>query len=299
MSSPRTRRVHRFFDEIKHHNQNIRVARGNNVAEFVEFFKEKFTHGEYYFTKFIWYLTTPVNSLRGYHFNESDSPSSVLSNIMQEFFDLLKNTPELPQIGVPFIKIIEAFSLPTHDTFNKEDYIARCNVIVDNFISDKKLDIDDGVAKSIKMFFTNVVSILSDFIYTRNLQIIPEARIAIGVIMERIWPILEVLIHVIKINKPYHKIIQGFTIEDLIAYGKAEREKDINELKKRNSKTYRLDEYQINQGLDELAEERQEERDERRQQRKYEGKEGGRRRLKTRSIKTIKRRAYKKRSYKK
>lgn len=300
MSSPRTRRVHRFFDEIKHHNQNIRVARGNNVAEFVEFFKEKFTDGEHDFTKFIWYLSTPIYSLRGYPFSESDySPPSVLINIMKEFFDLLKNTPELPQIGVPFIKIIEAFSLPTHDTFNKEDYIARCNVIVDNFISDKKLDIDDGVAKSIKMFFTNVVSILSDFIYTRNLQIIPEARIAVGVRMESICLILGHLIHVITINKPYHKIIQGFTIEDLIAYGKAEREKDINELKKRNSKTYRLDEYQINQGLDELAEERQEERDERRQQRKYEGKEGGRRRLKTRYIKTIKRRAYKKRSYKK
>ena len=301
MSSPRTRRVHHKLDSLegKYHAQIIRVARENNVADFVEFFKEKF--GEQDFTKFIWYLSTPIYSLRGYPFSESDySPPSVLINIMKEFFDLLKNTPDLPQIVKPFIDIINIYGEPSHETFSSENYTRACNKIIDTFISDKQLDTTNvELATHIQLFFNNVVSILIDFIYERQLQKNPEARIAVGVRMESICLILGHLIHVITINKPYHKIIQGFTIEDLIAYGKAEREKDINELKKRNSKTYRLDEYQINQGLDELAEERQEERDERRQQRKYEGKEGGRRRLKTRSIKTIKRRAYKKCSYKK
>ena len=296
MSSPRTRRVHL---ESKYHNQNIRVARGNNVAEFVEFFKEKF--GEQDFTKFIWSLSTPIYSSRGYPFSESDySPPSVLINIMKEFFDLLKNTPDLPQIVRPFIDIIDIYGKPrAHETFSSEKYTGACNEIIDTFISDKQLDTTNvELATHIQLFFNNVVSILINFIYERQLQKNPEARIAVGVRMESICLILGNLIHVITINKPYHKIIQGFTIEDLLAYGKAEREKDVNELKKRNSKTYyRPDEYRINQGLDELAEERQEERDERRLQRKP-GKEGGRR-LKMRSIKTIKRRAYKKRSYKK
>ena len=147
---------------------------------------------------------------------------------------------------------------------------------------------------SITLFFSNVVSILIDFIYTRNLQDIPEARIVVKIRMDAICSILGELIHLIAKNTPYHKIIQGFTIDDLIKYGKAERAKDIKELKIKNEKP-NMDEFAIVQGLNELAEERQEDRDERRRQRKRAGKEGGRR-LKMRSIK---RRAYKKRSYKK
>ena len=128
-----------------------------------------------------------------------------------------------------------------------------------------------------------------DFMYTRNLQDIPEARIVVKVRMGSICSILGELIHIIAKTRPYHKIIQGFTIDDLIKYGKAERDTDIKELKIKNQKSY-MDEFAIVQGLNELAEQRQEDRNERRLQRKHAGKEGGRR-LKMRSIK---RRAYKK-----
>jgi hypothetical protein len=281
------RRKPPFFNERGNHIRNIRDARATNVARFVEFYKENFTRGEYSFKTFIFYLISPIVSVQGDYFSEFDSPPSFLTNIMNEFFELLKNTPELPHIGVLFTRIIEVFSLPSHGAFNKEVYIEQCNVLVDNFISDisdKKLKIDDDVAKNIKLFFTNVASILSDFIYERKLQIIPEARIAVGVRMNHILPILEGLIDIINKNKPYHKIIQGFTIYDLIQYGNTEREHDISEIKKRSRKYY-LDEYTINQGLDELAEERQQEREIRRIQRTY-APEGGRRRmLKMRSIK--------------
>jgi hypothetical protein len=129
--------------------------------------------------------------------------------------------------------------------------------------------------------------------YTRNLQDIPEARIVVKVRMDSICSILGELIRIIAKTRPYHKIIQGFTIDDLIKYGKAERDTDIKELKIKNEKTY-MDEFEIVQGLNELAEERQEHRNERRRQRKHAGKEGGRR-LKMRSIK---RRVNKKHSYK-
>ena len=204
---------------------------------------------------------------------------------MKEFFDLLKNTPELPQIEDPFRDIINIYGKPSHETFSREVYIQECNKIIDKFISDKKINAE--LATSIKMFFSNVVSILIDFIYKRKLQHDPEARIAVKSRMNSICPVLGVLI---SITKKKHKIIQGFTIEDLIIYGKAERERDINEL----TKDKRMDEFEIVQGLNELAEERQKHRDERRRQRKHAGKEGGRR-LKMRSIK---RRVNKKRSYK-
>ena len=173
MSSPRTRRVHHKLDSLegKYHAQIIRVARENNVADFVEFFKEKF--GEQDFTKFIWYLSTPIYSLRGYPFSESDySPPSVLINIMKEFFDLLKNTPDLPQIVRPFIDIIDIYGKPrAHETFSSEIYTRACNKIIDTFISDKQLDTTNvELATHIQLFFNNVVSILIKFIYERQLQ---------------------------------------------------------------------------------------------------------------------------------
>lgn len=288
----KTRRPTSTYFEKDYYNRNIINARANIVAEFVEFFKENF--GEESFTKFIWLLSTPISSTRGYPF--SDSPPSFLIDIMKEFFDLLKNTPELPQIAGPFRDIIEKFGPKTsYDPFSPEDYNKECNEIVDKFISVKKLDTNGELAKSIKLFFSNVVSILINFIDKKSLQYNPEARIAVQSRMKDICLISQELIHVLNQNKQNHKIIQGFTIEDLIIYGKAEREKNIKKLKEIDAAYYR-DEYQISQGLLELAEERQEERDERRRQRAYVGKEGGRR-LKMRSIK--RRRAYKKRSYKK
>jgi hypothetical protein len=271
--------------ETEHRNRLIKVASAYNVADFIEFFKENFTYGEHNFTTFIRDLTTPVFSLRGYAYSEHNSPPSFVVNIMKEFFDLLKNTPELPQIIGPFRDIIDIYGKPSYETFSREVYIQECNKIVDKFISDKKINAE--LATSIKMFFSNVVSILIDFIYKRKLQNDPEARIAVNSRMNSICPVLGVLI---SITKKKHKIIQGFTIEDLIIYGKAERERDINELKKDK----RMDEFAIVQELNELAERRQKERDERRQQRAA-GHDGGRR-LKMRS----KMRAYKKRScYKK
>ena len=292
--SKKTRRPTSTYFEKDYYNRQIKTARANNVAEFVEFFKEKF--GEGAFTRFIWQLSTPISSTRGYSF--SDSPPSFLIDIMKEFFDLLKNTPELPQIAGPFKDIIEKFGPKTsYDPFSPEDYNKECNEIVDKFISVKKLDTNGQLAKIIRLFFSNVVSILINFINKKSLQYNPEARIAVQSRMKDICLILQELIQLVNQNKKYHKIIQGFTIEDLIIYGKAEREKDIKKLKEIDAAYYR-DEYQISQGLLELAEERQEERDERRRQREYAGQEGGRR-IKMHSRSYYKKRTCKRCAYKK
>ena len=292
MSLSRKRKLPRSFDEKAHRSRLVKLARADNVADFVEFFKENFTYGEHNFTTFIQDLTTPVFSLRGYAYSEPDSPPSFVVNIMKEFFDLLKNTPELPQIVGPFRDIIDIYGKPSYETFSREVYIQECNKIVDKFISDKKINAE--LATSIKMFFSNVVSILIDFIYKRKLQHDPEARIAVKSRMDSICSILGVLIHLIATTTPYHKIIQGFTIDDLIKYGKAERDRDIGGLKLKN-KTPHMSEFEIVQGLIELNDQRHEDRVERRRQRKRASEEGGRR-LKMRSIK---RRTNKKHSYKK
>ena len=293
--SKKTRRPTRTTTNFEkdYYNRNIRSARANNVAEFVEFFKENF--GEESFTRFIWQLSTPVASTKGYNF--SDSPSFLI-DITKEFFDLLKNMPDLPRIVVPLREIIENYGPKTlhGPPLSPDKYMKECDEIVDKFISGNKLDANSELATSIKLFFTRVVSILLDFIDKNSVKNTPEARIAVQQIMKGIFSVFEKLIRLLNENKKYHKMIQGFTVEDLIKYGKAERESDIKKLKEEDAAYYRS-EYQISQGLFELAEKRQEERDERRQQRVHAGLEGGRR-LKMHSRK-YKKRSHKIRAYKK
>ena len=293
--SKKTRRPTRTTTNFEkdYYNRNIRSARANNVAEFVEFFKENF--GEESFTRFIWLLSTPVASTKGYNF--SDSPSFLI-DITKEFFDLLKNMPDLPRIVVPLREIIENYGPKTlhGPPLSPDKYMKECDEIVDKFISGNKLDANSELATSIKLFFTRVVSILLDFIDKNSLKHTPEARIAVQVRMKGICSVFEKLIRLLNENKKYHKMIQGFTVEDLIKYGKAERESDIKKLKEEDAAYYR-DEYQISQGLNELAEKRQEERDERRQQRVHAGLEGGRR--KKMHSRKYKNRSHKMRAYKK
>ena len=291
--SKKTRRPTNTYFEKDYYNRHIRSARAKNVAEFVEFFKENF--GEESFTRFIWLLSTPVASTQGYNF--SDSPSFLI-DITKEFFDLLKNMPDLPRIVVPLREIIENYGPKTlyGPPLSREKYMKECDEIVDKFISGNKLDANSELATSIKLFFTRVVSILLDFIDKNSLQHTPEARIAVQQRMKGICSVFEKLIQLLNQNKKYHKMIQGFTVEDLIKYGKAERESDIKKLKEEDAAYYR-DEYQISQGLNELAEKRQEERDERRQQRVHAGLEGGRR--KKMHSRKYKNRSHKMRAYKK
>ena len=292
--SKKTRRPTNTYFEKDYYNRHIRSARAKNVAEFVEFFKENF--GEESFTRFIWLLSTPVASTQGYNF--SDSPSFLI-DITKEFFDLLKNMPDLPRIVVPLREIIENYGPKTlyGPPLSREKYMKECDEIVDKFISDNKLDANSELATSIKLFFTRVVSILLDFIDKNSLKNTPEARIAVQQIMKGIFSVFEKLIRLLNENKKYYKMIQGFTVEDLIKYGKAERESDIKKLKEEDAAYYR-GEYQISKGLFELAEKRQEERDERRQQRVHAGLEGGRRK-KMHSRSYYKKRTHKMRAYKK
>lgn len=285
-------------------NQNIRHAKETNVSEFVEFMKENF--GEDAFSKLIWKLSTPVTLYRGgrYPHALTEYPSW-LTDIMQEFLELLQTTPELPElpelpdIFLPLQEILKIYipsgglhALP----ITEEDFIKKSNEIVDNFITGIQLDPSSEIATNIKFFYSRVVFILFDFIKRNGESADVETRVYVVSKIKELIPILKRLV---QLNNQNKKIIVGLNMEDVVRYGKSERESDIKILKQQDPKYYR-DEWSIAQGLDELYEERQEARDERRRQRAYAGQGGRKKNIRSsRKKRNSKKRAYKKRnSYK-
>jgi hypothetical protein len=225
---------------------------------------------------------------------------------MQEFIKLLQNTPELPElpelpdIFLPLQEILKIYipsgglrALPIAE----EDFIKKSNDIVDNFITVNQLDPTSEIATNIKFFFSRVVFILFDFIKKNGESVDVETRVYVASKIKELIPILKRLI---QLNNQNKKIIVGLNMEDVVRYGKSERESDIKILKQQDPKYYR-DEWSIAQGLDELYEERQEARDERRRQRAYAGQGGRKKNIRSsRKKRNSKKRAYKKRSsYKK
>ena len=282
-------------------DQNIRHAKETNVSEFVEFMKENF--GEDTFSKLIWKLSTPVTLFRGGHYPDALTEyPSWLTDIMQEFIKLLQNTPELPElpelpdIFIPLQEILKIYipsgglhALPIAE----EDFIKKSNDIVDNFITVNQLDPTSEIATNIKFFFSRVVFILFDFIKKNGESADVETRVYVASKIKELIPILKRLI---QLNNQNKKIIVGLNMEDVVRYGKSERESDIKILKQQDPKYYR-DEWSIAQGLDELYEERQEARDERRRQRAYSGQGGRKKNIRSsRKKRNSKKRAYKKRS---
>ena len=150
-------------------NQNIRHAKETNVSEFVEFMKENF--GEDTFSKLIWKLSTPVTLYRGgrYPHALTEYPSW-LTDIMQEFLELLQTTPELPELPDIFLPLQEILKIyiPSGGLhalpIAEEDFIKQSNEIVDNFITGIQLDPSSEIATNIKFFYSRVVFILFDFI---------------------------------------------------------------------------------------------------------------------------------------
>jgi hypothetical protein len=282
-------------------NQNIRHAKETNVSEFVEFMKDNF--GEDTFSKLIWKLSTPVTLYRGgrYPHALTEYPSW-LTDIMQEFLELLQTTPELPELPDIFLPLQEILKIyiPSGGLhalpIAEEDFIKQSNEIVDNFITGIQLDPSSEIATNIKFFYSRVVFILFDFIKRNSESADVETRVYVVSKIKELIPILKRLI---QLNNQNKKIIVGLNMEDVVRYGKSERESDIKILKQQDPKYYR-DEWSIAQGLDELYEERQEARDERRRQRAYAGQGGRKKNIRSsRKKRNSKKRNSKKRAYKK
>lgn len=288
MSSSRSQRPN--LPEV-YKNRNIRRAKETNASEFAEFMKENF--GEDTFSNLIFRLSTHV-TVRGHVLTKYPS---WLTDIMQEFIKLLQATPKFPDIFIPLQEILNIY-VPKGGLharpINKEDFIKTCNEIVDKFITDNRLGPPNSeIATNIKIFFTRIVFILFDFIDKNYQSHDVETRVYVASNINNLIPILKRLIQLIQLNHQNKKIIVGLNMEDVVRYGKSERESDIENLKQQDPQRY-IDEWSIAQGLSELIEERQEER---RRQRAYAGQGGRKKNI--RSLCKKRKRTYKKRSYKK
>jgi hypothetical protein len=218
---------------------------------------------------------------------------------MQEFIELLQNTPELPELPDIFLPLQEILKIYVPSgglralPIAEEDFIKKSNEIVDNFITGSQLDPTSEIATNIKFFYSRVVFILFDFIKRNSESADVETRVYVVSKIKELIPILKRLI---QLNNQNKKNIVGLNMEDVVRYGKSERESDIKILKQQDPKYYR-DEWSIAQGLDELYEERQEARDERRRQRVYAGQGGRKKNIRSsRKKRNGKKRTYKKRS---
>lgn len=256
--------------------------------------------GEHEFSKFIYLVTSPTYIASSHSKILLNKYPSWLTDIIEEYFNLLKSVQDLPNIFVPLRQILDEYvkTRGYYDhRYTDQEFIDLSSRIVSAFITKSHLDPDGEVATKIKIFFTNVVNILLKFINDNSSSLyIAQYNLAARIMVKgNIESIIHFLRYLIELNKNEnnHKIIQRFNLKNILDYGKAERESDIRKLKEQDPKKYR-DEWYIAQGLNELYEEREEERSQRRRA------QGGRKKniRSSRKKRNSKKRAYKKRSYK-
>jgi len=130
-----------------------------------------------------------------------------LIGIMQQFIDLLKLTPNLPPILVPFEELITKF-VPYHSVS-----IATCDRIVENFITANKLDPESAVVKKIKLFFNRVFDILVNQSHHSVRKDIES---------EKILPILQELF-TLNQSETNHMFIRDIDLKGLLEYDQAEQ----------------------------------------------------------------------------
>lgn len=256
--------------------------------------------GEHEFSKFIYLVTSPTYIASSHSKILLNKYPSWLTDIIEEYLNLLKSVQDLPNIFVPLRQILDEYvkTRGYYDhRYTDQEFIDLSSRIVSAFITKSHLDPDGEVATKIKIFFTNVVNILLKFINDNSSSLyIAQYNLAARIMVKgNIESIIHFLRYLIELNKNEnnHKIIQRFNLKNILDYGKAEQESDIRKLKEQDPKKYR-DEWYIAQGLNELYEEREEERSQRRRA------QGGRKKniRSSRKKRNSKKRAYKKRSYK-
>ena len=268
----------------------------------IHFLKENM--GEEAFSRFIYLVTSPMHILTPYGTEiYLRMYPSWLTDVIEEYLNLLKSVQDLPNIFVPLRQILDEYvkTRGYYDPkYSDQEFIDLSSRIVSDFITVSRLDPSHEVATKIKIFFTTVVNILlkvindnSSELYTPQLNLSARLRVK-GNIQDIIIHFLRDLIELNK-DENNHKTIQRFNLENILNYGKFERESDIRDLKKQDPTKY-SNEWSIARGLDELYEQRQETRDERRRQLSF-GQGGRKKNIRSsRKKRNSKKRAYKKRS---
>ena len=227
-----------------------------------------------------------------------------LLDVMQQFIELLKFTPNLPPVLIPFEEIVTKYIMTPLSNPRAyivsliyiDEYIQICNETVERFITENELDPQSELIKKIKDFFKNIVRVSSTHIKlvidsARDLDPTYLAQLPLNIktTFKRLIPFLYQLFILNRTAKNHKGFIKGINLKEWLEYGKAEREFTIKQLKSENPKHYnQYDSSKWNEKLIELALER----DEARRRRRESQPQGGGSRGKMRA------RTYKKYSYK-
>ena len=141
-----------------------------------------------------------------------DSPLWLLG-IIQQFIDLLKLTPNLPPILIPFQAIITLYyPLSSPDA----EYKQTCNGIVERFITENKINPKSAVVKKIKDFFNSVVNVLC----THRVNLRKDIQ---NTFIKEIFPILQELF-TLNQSETNHRFIRDIDLKELLEYDQADRE---------------------------------------------------------------------------
>lgn len=281
---------------------------GNTNANVkIEFLKECLG-GEHVFSKIILLLTLPTYIISDTGLKKVFEYPSWLTDITDEYLNLLKSIQKLPNIFIPFVDIVNQYVRTKSGyvpKYTDDEFIELSSTIVSRFITGNNLDPTSPVAIKIKNFFDTVVNILLKVIndssskLNNNPQYILRARLEVKSKIEVFIHCLKRLITV-NTDENNHKMIQRLDLKEILDYGKRERESDIEKLRKQNPKKYKNEE-SIEEGLNELYTIRVEERIERTRRRRQQSKGGRKKYIHSSSSRkkcNSKKRAYKKRSYK-
>lgn len=135
-----------------------------------------------------------------------------LLGIMQQFIDLLKLTPNLPPILVPFEEIITIY-YPIHSP--DAEYKQICNGIVERFITAKKMDPKSPLVKKIKDFFNSLVDIL----VTQRVNFRKDIQTTF---IQKIFPMLQELF-TLNQSETNHMFIRDIDLKGWLEYDQAEQ----------------------------------------------------------------------------
>ena len=134
---------------------------------------------------------------------------------MQQFIELLKLTPNLPPILIPFQEIITNYYPSPYRGFTNPEYKQTCNEIVERFITGNKLNRKITVVQKIKDFFNSVVDVL----VTHRVNLRRDIQ---NTFITDIFPILQELF-TLNQSETNHRFIRDIDLKELLEYEKAKR----------------------------------------------------------------------------
>jgi hypothetical protein len=278
---------------------------GNSVKKSIDIFKKEV--GEKGFMTLIWIVTSPpyILLLMSRNTIHLRSYPSWLIEITEQFIDLLKFRSNLPLFLGPFGQIIDLCAAEdigkaqAPSLLNAEDYIQRCNEIIERFIqyireTEPEHDSDELV-KRIKLFFKRVIDILIQFFKVNHISNMEsQLRFAVKDKLHDMFPFFTKLFTMNREPEIHITFTRNINFKEWIGYGIAEKEHILRKLKEENPRKfvgYNPDDdwYYVKRYAEELDEKAEEEERLKAEAEAKEKKGGSQKKIRSRSYNNKKR----------